>query len=241
MDRAAGVVGSARAAMAIRQHLDQRGRSRADAGPRHTGGFRPGPWRRRHVPATVRGGTRGTRAHHRHGPGHLSADQRQQGIASLCAAGRTDQFARRVGARQTGGAAAGAGDAQAGHRDHDEEPAHRQGVPGLEPEQRGQDDDRAVFPSRTRISDRRRTAHLGRDRRSEAAAPALRRGARTRGRARGPAGRHGRRRTSGGRSHHVPQHARCRQDTRAGPQHRAGRGQRRLLRHPGTPRTAAAL
>ena len=38
------------------------------------------------------------------------------------------QFTRRVGARQAGRAAVGAGDAQAGHRDHDEEPAHRQGV-----------------------------------------------------------------------------------------------------------------
>ncbi len=89
-----------------------------------------------------------------------------------------DQFARCVGARQAGRAAAGAGDAQAGHRDHDEEPAHRQGVPGLEPEQRGQDDDRAVFASRTRTSDRRRAAHLGRDRGPRSAAPAVRRGAR---------------------------------------------------------------
>ena len=47
-----------------------------------------------------------------------------------------DQLARRVGAGQARCAAAGAGHAQAGHRDHDQEPAHRQGVPGLEPEQR---------------------------------------------------------------------------------------------------------
>ena len=58
-------------------------------------------------------------------------------------------------------------------------PAYRQVFLDLEPEQRGQDDDRAVFASRTRESDRRGTTHLGRDRRPQAQTPTVRRSART--------------------------------------------------------------
>ena len=49
--------------------------------------------------------------------------------------------------------------------DHDQEPAGRQGVRGLEPEQRLEDHHRAVFAARTRASDRRRAAQLGGTRR----------------------------------------------------------------------------
>ena len=116
----------------------------------------------------------------RHRADHLPAHQRQQGPAPVCPAGRAGQLARRVGAGEARRAAAGKDDAQAGHRDDDQEPARRQGVPGLEPEQRVQDDDRAVFDARTRAPDRGRAAHLGGDRGPRAAASALRRGARAR-------------------------------------------------------------
>ena len=64
----------------------------------------------------------------------------------------------------------------------------RQGVPGLEPEQRVEDDDRAVLVARTRASHGRRAPHVGRDRGPQAAASALRRGAQARRQARRPAG-----------------------------------------------------
>ena len=54
-----------------------------------------------------------------------------------------------VGACQTRCAATGKGDAEAGHRDDDQEPAGRQGVPGLEPEQRS----RRPPSRRTRCAD----------------------------------------------------------------------------------------
>ena len=73
-------------------------------------------------------------------------------------------------------------------------PAGRQGVPGLEPEQRFEDHHRAVFASRPRTSDGRRAAHMGRDRRSEAEASALRRGVGSRRGERRSAGGAGRRR-----------------------------------------------
>ncbi len=61
--------------------------------------------------------------------------------------------------------ATGKGDAQAGHLDHDQEPAGGQGVSRLEPEQRLEDHHRAVFAARARTSDRRGAAHLGGTRR----------------------------------------------------------------------------
>ena len=66
-----------------------------------------------------------------------------------------------VGAGQTGCAATGNVDAQTGHVHHDQERASGQGVRRLEPEQRLEDHDRAVFVARPRISDRRRAAQLG--------------------------------------------------------------------------------
>ena len=97
----------------------------------------------------------------------------------------------RHGLGQTRCAATGKRDAQAGHLDHDQEPAGRQGVSGLEPEQRLQDDDRPVFAARPRAPDGRGAAHLGGTRRPEAAPAALRRGAgsgRARRRSAGAAG-----------------------------------------------------
>ena len=154
--------------------------------------------------------------HHRHRADHVPAHQRQQGPAPLCPAGRSDQLARRLGAGQADRAATREVHAQTGHGDHDQEPARRQGVPGLESEQFGQDDDRAVLDARPRPSDRRRAAHVGRDRGSRPAAPALRRGA-------------GARRGDGDllagldenvaaarQTHHLPQHARRGQDAGAG-------------------------
>ena len=79
----------------------------------------------------------------------LSAHQRQQGPAPVRPARRTGQLARRVGVGQTRCAATGEGHAEAGHLDDDQEPAGRQGVSGLEPEQRVEDDDRAVLAART--------------------------------------------------------------------------------------------
>ena len=70
-------------------------------------------------------------------------------------------------------AAAGAGDAHARHRDHDQEPACRPGVRGLESEQRGQDHDRAVFAARAFPPDGCRAAQLGGARRPRSAAAAL--------------------------------------------------------------------
>ena len=55
-----------------------------------------------------------------------------------------------------------------------------QGVRRLEPEQRREDHDRAVFDAGARGADRRGAAHVGGDRGSRSAAPALRRGARAR-------------------------------------------------------------
>ena len=49
----------------------------------------------------------------------------------------------------------------------------RPGVRGLESEQRGEDDDRAVFAARARTSDGRRAAQLGGTRRPRPAAAAL--------------------------------------------------------------------
>ena len=151
---------------------------------------------------------------------------------------------RRVGAGQTGCAAAGEGDAQAGHGDDDEEPARRQGVPGLEPEQRGRRRrsrrirfaDANIRPSPRRAPGTRSTIpklrHLRFDEvlervaddgdlladMDEPTSPA------------------------GGPAHHVPQHARRGEDTRSRCRKAApADGQRRHVRHPGAPRPAAAL
>ena len=136
------------------------------ARPGNPYGVRPRPRRGRHDAAAVRGRPRGARADGRHRADGLPADQRQQGPAPVCAAGRAGEQQRGVGAGQAGGPAARAEHAQAGHRDDDQEPAGRQGVPGLEPEQRGEDHHRAVFAARPGASDRGRAADLGRDRRS---------------------------------------------------------------------------
>ena len=70
----------------------------------------------------------------------VSGDQRQQGAASVCPAGRHRSAPRGASTlAQACCAATGSGHADAGDSDHDQEPARRQGVPGLEPEQRGQD------------------------------------------------------------------------------------------------------
>ena len=99
----------------------------------------------------------------RHRADHLPAHQRQQGAAPLRAAGRAGEQPGRHGAGQTRCAATGKGDAQAGHLDHDQEPAGRQGVPGLEPEQRREDHHRAVFAARPRAPDASRRRAPGRN------------------------------------------------------------------------------
>ena len=180
MDRPAGRAGSTRPAVAIHR--------RRKARTRNPVGVRPRPRRGRDDAAAVRGGRRRPRPDGRHRADDVSAHQRQQGPAPVRPARGTGQLARRRGAGQTRCAAAGEGNAEAGHLDDDQEPAHRQGVPRLEPEQRIEDHHRAVLAARTRVSDRRRAAHLGRNRRPQAAASALRRGARARRQGRRPAG-----------------------------------------------------
>ena len=64
---------------------------------------------------------------------------------------------------QTRCAATGKGDAQAGHLDHDQEPAGGQGVLGLEPEQRVQDHDRARIRCAAESSRRSRRRAAGRN------------------------------------------------------------------------------
>ena len=112
------------------------------------------------------------------------------------------------GAGQTRCAATGEGDAEAGHLDDDQEPPGREGVSGLEPEQRIEDDDRAVLATRTRASHSRRAPHLGRDRRSQAAASAIRRGAEAHQEARRLVGAARRRGSRRGQADDIPQHAR---------------------------------
>ena len=73
------------------------------------------------------------------------ADQRQAGLHLYA---RFDSPVTSRGAlhsRQTDFAATRTGDAQPGHRDHDEEPATGPDPGGLEPEQCGEDDHRALF------------------------------------------------------------------------------------------------
>lgn len=84
----------------------------------------------------------------------------------------------------------------------------RQGFPGLEPEQWVEDDHRAVFASRPRTSDRRGASHVGRDRRTEAAPSALRRGVEARREGRRPTGQLGREGSDRGSPDEVPRHAR---------------------------------
>ena len=134
-----------------------------------------------------------------------------------------DQFTGGLRVGETRCAAAGAGDAHAGHRDHDEEPARRQGVRGLESEQRGQDHDRTVLAARPRPPDRRRAAHLGRARRPGAAAAALRRGAGTR-RATATCSPTRRRVRRLGPADDLPQHARRDENAGARPAGQARRG-----------------
>ena len=113
-----------------------------------------------------------------------------------------------VVAGQTCCAATGTGHAEARHVDHDQEPAVRQGVSGLEPEQWLEDHYRAVFASRPRTSDRRGASHVGRDRRTEVAPSALRRGVEARREGRRPTGQLGREGSDRGSPDEVPRHAR---------------------------------
>ncbi len=75
------------------------------------------------MPPTVRGGPSVQGSDERHRADHLPAHQRQQGPSPLRAAGRSDQLARRLGTGEADRPAAREVDAQAGHRDHDQEPA----------------------------------------------------------------------------------------------------------------------
>ena len=155
VDRAAGGAGGARAAMALRRRKTRAG---------HAFGVRPGSRRGRGDVAAVRGRARRQGSDGRYRADDLSADQRQQGSASVRPPRRSDQLAGRGGVGQTRCAATGKGDAQAGDRDHDQEPAGRQGVLGLEPEQRIEDHHRAVLAARPGTPHRRRAAHVGRNR-----------------------------------------------------------------------------
>ena len=157
LDRPAGIAGSACPAVAVCLRA---------TGARNPGGVRPRPRRGRHDAAALRGGFGGAGADRRHRPDRLPADQREQGSASVCAAGEADQQSRCFGLGQTCCATTGTVDAETCHRDDDQEPAHRQGFPGLEPEQQRQDHHRTVFITRSGATHRCRTPHLGGDQRS---------------------------------------------------------------------------
>ena len=124
----------------------------------------------------------------RHRPSHISGHQRQQGPASVCPARQAARRPRCDDAGEEGGPAARAGLAEVGHVDDDEKCSGGQGLRRLEPEQRVEDDGRAVLVARPSRTHRRGAAHLGGTRRSRPAPAAVRRGADARRHPRRPVG-----------------------------------------------------
>ena len=117
--------------------------------------------------------------------------------------------------------------------------ARGQGVSGLEPEQPGQDHHRAVLDARPRRTDGRRAAHVGRVGTSRrATATAVRGGARALPRDRGHARRPRSRRRQ---ARQVPVDAQPDENPGTGAGVAAAAQRRQRLRHPRTPRPAAAL
>src|SRR6202047_4045279 len=171
MDSAAGGAGGACAAMAFH---------RPKAGSGYPFGVRSRSRSRRPDDAACRRCAGGARHVGRHRPSHLPGHQRQQGPASVCPAPQAAPRPRCHDAGEEGGPAARTGLAEVGHIDDDEECSGGQSLRRLEPEQRVEDDGRAVLVARPSRTHRRGAAHLGGTRRSRPAASAVRRGAEAR-------------------------------------------------------------
>ncbi len=138
---------------------------------------RPRSRPRRRPPRVRRGRQAREEAAQEPGPRGVPGDEWQQGPTSLRRPRRQPRRRVRQPVRQ--GVRLGAAERAARpRRRHPAEGApRRQGARRLEPEQRQQDDDRAVLATWSRAPDRRRATHVAGAERPRPAAPHLRRGA----------------------------------------------------------------